>query len=87
GIIFAWLPAWIGVVLFQSASAIDLAYTQGDQEAAVRAMDKLKVYFVINGVLLLIGILLGVVGFMLGGWAAFMGMQGMGSGMEMGGML
>ena len=86
GILIAWLPIWIGVLLFQSANAIDAAYTQGDQEAAVRAMDKLKVYFIINGVLLLIGIILGVIGFMMGGMAAFMGMQGMGAA-GMGGML
>lgn len=78
GLIVAWLPIWIGVLLFQSAGAIDQAYNQGDQEAAIRAMDKLKVYFIINGVLLLIGIILAVVAFFMGGMAAFMGMQGMG---------
>ncbi|SRR5690606_26282344 len=76
GIIIAWLPIWVGVVLFQSASAIDVAYTNGDQEAAVRAMDKLKVYFIINGVLLLIGIIFGVIAVMFGGMAALTGMGG-----------
>ncbi|HEX7031342.1 MAG TPA: DUF5362 family protein [Gammaproteobacteria bacterium] len=86
GILIAWLPIWIGVLLFQAASAIDAAYSQGDADAAVRAADKLKVYFIINGVLLLIGIILGVIAFMMGGMAAFMGMQGMGAA-GMGGML
>lgn len=81
GLIIAWLPIWIGVLLFQSANAIDAAYNQGDQDAAIRAMDKLKLYFIINGVLLLIGIILGVIAFMMGGMAAFMGMQGMQGGM------
>ena len=76
GLIIAWLPIWIGVLLFQSAKAIDAAYTQGDQDAAVRAMDKLKVYFVINGVLLLLGILLGIGVVMFGGMAALTGMAG-----------
>lgn len=84
GLIVAWLPIWIGVLLFQSANAIDVAYNQGDQDAAIRAMDKLKLYFIINGVLLLIGIALAVLGFFMGGMAAFMGMQGMQG--DMGGM-
>lgn len=79
GLVIAWLPIWIGVLLFQSANAIDTAYTQGDAAAAVRAMEKLKVYFIINGVLLLLGILLGVGLAMFGGAAALMGM---GAGME-----
>lgn len=76
GILIAWLFIWIGVLLFQSANALDVAYNQGDQEAAIRAMDKLKVYFIINGVMVLIGIILGIVIFMMGGVAAIMGMQG-----------
>lgn len=78
GLIIAWLPIWIGVLLFQSAGALETAFSQGDAEAAIRAMDKLKVYFIINGVLLLIGILLGIAGVFLGGMGAMMGMQGMG---------
>lgn len=78
GLLIAWLPIWIGVLLFQSANAIDVAYNQADQAAAIRAMDRLKVYFIINGVLLLIMIVLGVVGFLFGGMAAIMGMQNMG---------
>jgi len=83
GLIIAWLPIWIGVLLFQSAGALEVAYSQGDSDAAVRAMDKLKVYFIINGVLLLIGIIFGIAGVFLGGMGAIMGMQGMGG---MGGM-
>lgn len=78
GLLIAWLPIWIGVLLFQSANAIDAAYNQADQAAAVRAMDRLKVYFIINGVLMLIMIILGVLGFLFGGMAAIMGMQNMG---------
>ena len=83
GILIAWLPIWVGVLLFQAANAIDNAYSTGDQHAATRAMDKLKVYFIINGVMLLIGIVLGVAVVMFGGVAAIMGMQGAGG---MGGM-
>lgn len=78
GLIIAWLPIWVGVLLFQSASAINVAYNTDDRDAAIRSMEKLKMYFIINGVLMLIGIVLGVVGGFLGGMGAFMGMQQMG---------
>lgn len=81
GLIIAWLPIWIGVLLFQSAKALEVAYGQGDSDAAIRAMDKLKVYFIINGVLLLIGIIFAILGIFLGGMGAMMGMG------EMGGMM
>ncbi|HEX6929186.1 MAG TPA: DUF5362 family protein [Gammaproteobacteria bacterium] len=77
GIVVAWLPIWIGVLLFQAATAAEAAYSQGDQEAAIRATDKLKVYFIINGVMMLIGIILAVAAFFMGGMAALMSM-GMG---------
>ena len=78
GLIIAWLPIWIGVLLFQSASAIDKAFNMEDKDAALRSFEKLKVYFIINGVLLLIGIILGILGVFMGG----LGMMGAMSGME-----
>lgn len=74
GLLIAWLPIWIGVLLFQAANGIDAGYVQGDQEAAIRGMEKLKLYFIINGVLLLIGIAFAVIAMMFGGMAAMMGM-------------
>jgi hypothetical protein len=65
GLIIAWLPIWIGVLLFQAASAVEQAQVDGDADAMLRAMGKLKTYFTISGVLMLIGIIIGVVGFLL----------------------
>jgi len=60
GIIFAWLPIWTGILLFQSANAIAEAY-EGDNEAAMtRSLSKLKTYFIIMGILTLIGIVVAV---------------------------
>jgi hypothetical protein len=57
GIIIAWLPIWTGILLFQSANAITEAY-EGDNQAAMgRSLLKLKTYFIIMGVLTLIGII------------------------------
>lgn len=77
GLIIAWLPIWIGVLLFQSASAIDKAFNTEDKDAAVRAFEKLKVYFIINGVMMLIGIIMAVIGMLMGGFGIMSAMSGM----------
>ena len=56
GILFAWLPIWIGVLLFQSANAIGQAYETDSKAAMARSLSKLKTYFIIMGILTLIGI-------------------------------
>lgn len=81
GLIIAWLPIWIGVLLFQSAGAIETAFHMGDRDAAIRGLEKLKLYFVINGVLMLIGVIVGVIVFMMGGIAGLMGMDAAMNGM------
>ena len=58
GIIVAWLPIWIGVLLMQSAGAIEQAQATGDEVQFRRSMDKLRTYFLILGILLLISIAL-----------------------------
>lgn len=72
GIIVAWLPIWIGVLLLQSAGAIEQAQATGDEVQFRRSMDKLRTYFVILGILILISIVLMVLGLfsgaMLGGF-------------------
>jgi hypothetical protein len=56
GIVFAWLPIWMGVLLYQSAELADRAYTSGDEASLVASLSKLKLYFVITGILMLIGL-------------------------------
>ncbi len=60
GIIIAWLPIWLGVLLNQSAGAIERAQVSGDEAAMRVCMDKLRTFFAIQGVLMLIGIIFGV---------------------------
>ena len=66
GIIIAWLPIWTGVLLFQSASAVEQAYLGGSQEAMTRSLSKLKTYFIITGVLTLIGVIIVILAFVFG---------------------
>jgi hypothetical protein len=56
GILVAWLPIWLGVLIMQAADAIERAQRSGDALAMKEAMGKLKTYFVIQGVLYLVGI-------------------------------
>lgn len=73
GLVVAWLPIWLGVLLFQTAKAIELAYTSEDEPAMLAAMAKLKTYFTIMGVLTLVGLIFAAATFFLGGLAGLMG--------------
>lgn len=58
GIIIAWLPIWMGVLMFQAGSSIDAASQAGDKFAFLNSLGSLKTYFVLQGVLSLIGIII-----------------------------
>lgn len=77
GIVVAWIPIWIGVLLFQSASAVERANTSGEQDALMQSLGKIKTYFVINGVLMLIALIFYAIMFFVIGAAGIMGMSGM----------
>lgn len=54
GIIVAWLPIWIGVLLLQSSTALERAYVADDAAALKESLEKLKTYFIIQGVMYLV---------------------------------
>ena len=56
GIIIAWLPIWIGVLVMQSANAIERAQITGDAAAMKEALSRLRTYFVIQGVFYVVSI-------------------------------
>ncbi|MDZ7342384.1 MAG: DUF5362 domain-containing protein [candidate division KSB1 bacterium] len=71
GILIAWLPIWMGVLLFQAGSRADSAALTKDSSQLVTMMDKLRVYFMIQGVLVLIMLVALVIGFITTGGALF----------------
>ena len=79
GILWAWVPIWLGVLLFQAAGAAEQASATGDPAAAIRATDKLRLFFMIQGILMLIALVMVGVVFLLGGFAMLAGLAGMGS--------
>ena len=60
GIIFAWLPIWMGVLMFQAGSSIESAGQFGDKFAFLSSMGSLKTYFILQGILALLGIVFAV---------------------------
>ena len=76
GIIFAWLPIWLGVLLYQAAGLADSAYISGDEKALTAALGKLKTYITISGVLALLGLVFGALVFTFGLLGAILGVLG-----------
>jgi hypothetical protein len=58
GIIIAWLPIWMGVLLYQASSSVERAFRHGDEDAMVFCLYRLKTFFTIQGVLALIGLVI-----------------------------
>jgi hypothetical protein len=56
GILIAWLPIWLGVLLFQAGDRAQSAKFSNDLNYLVQMMEKLKMYFMINAVVVIIGI-------------------------------
>jgi len=73
GIVFAWLPIWLGVLLWQSGKAVEAAHETGDAARFLESQSKLKTYFLVAGIVSLIGIILMVLAVLFFGtaWVAF----------------
>jgi len=58
GIIFGWLPIWIGILLFQAAAAYDRLKTNNNPQLEYDAHSKLALALKIQGIMVLIGLIL-----------------------------
>ncbi len=76
GIIVAWLPIWLGVLLFQAGNQITEARISRNYYHLVTMMQKFKMYFMIQGILLLISLIFAVIGFISFGAALFSAFSG-----------
>jgi hypothetical protein len=61
-LVLAWLPIWSSVLLYSAATRVTTAAKDGKEDELVAALDKLRLYFLISGVVLLIAIILIVIG-------------------------
>jgi len=70
GILIAWLPIWLGVLLFQASQSVDRAYAQGNEELLHESLGKLKTFFVVYGVVVLLYVAFLGIALLFGGLAA-----------------
>ncbi len=77
GIIICWLPIWLGVLLFQAANSIEGAQLTGSKTHLNLSLTKLKMYFIINGILMLIFIVFALGMILISGGAIFSLMNNM----------
>ena len=73
GIVVAWLPIWVGVLLIQAASAVERSQMTGEKEVLFRSLTKLKTYFIITGVLEVLGLIAVGIAFFMGLLGAMLG--------------
>jgi hypothetical protein len=71
GIIIAWLPIWMGVILFQAGSRADEAYTGKKYDQLIPMMDKLRMYFLVQGILIIVGVAVTILSFVIFGAGMF----------------
>ena len=57
GLIIAWLPIWMGVLLRRAANDANAASAGGDEMMAISSLKSLNTIFKVQGVLVLIGLL------------------------------
>jgi hypothetical protein len=75
GILICWLPIWLGVILFKAAGDAEMA-SKGAATRMTDYLQKLNRYFLIQGILSLIMIIIGLVLVFVAGMAFFAGMLG-----------
>jgi len=54
GLLFAWLPIWMGYLLWKAASGAEDAAMSGNEAEAIDSLGHLKTMFTVQGVLTLI---------------------------------
>jgi len=69
GILICWIPIWMGVLLFQAGNKAEMAQLGGEMPPLSESLAKLKTYFIIAGVLLLIALVGSVLGLIASGGA------------------
>lgn len=62
GIIIAWLPIWLGVLLLQAGNKGNTANMTQNPAELIPMMDKLRLFFVIYGILTIVYIAFAILG-------------------------
>ncbi|MCD6595822.1 hypothetical protein J7L68_09155 [bacterium] len=57
GIVIAWLPIWMGILLLQTGKFADAFANEQDPSKLAEMLQKMRLYFTIQGILMLIGLI------------------------------
>ncbi|HIE06313.1 MAG TPA: hypothetical protein EYP58_05880 [bacterium (Candidatus Stahlbacteria)] len=79
GIIIAWLPIWLGVLLFQAGSLAKKAKEENNGEHLAGMMKKLKLFFLIAAITVIVSIVFSIIAGsagILGGLSGIRGFSG-----------
>ena len=71
GIIIAWAPIWMGVLLFQAGSRADEAQVAKRYDQLIPIMEKLRLYFLIQGIIIIVSVILAILSFIIFGASMF----------------
>ncbi len=77
GILYAWVPIWLGALVNSAANKVEMAYHTGNKQAFLEAQQKLNTFFVINSVIILITVVLSaliIFAFLAGAFGGYMNM-------------
>ena len=75
GIIGGILTIWLGVLLFQAGNRASEYVLTESQESLFQWAEKLKTYFIIMGILTILGVIFMVLAFIFYGFAIMQGIQ------------
>jgi len=75
GIIIAWLPIWLGILLLQASQRITNARFSNNEGELVGMMEKLRLYFIIQGVLIIVSLAVALIAIVSFGGLFFQMMQ------------
>lgn len=78
GIIFAWLPIWMGIIMLKAATAVETAYSSGDKNQLLDSLSQIKTFITIYAITVLVGLVfaVGVFGLAMSGMAFMRGLMG-----------
>jgi hypothetical protein len=75
GILFAWLPIWLGLLLFKAAEDAEIA-SKDDPARLEPFIKRLNKYFMIQGIVTLLGLVAGAIFLFSSGMAFLAGLAG-----------
>lgn len=62
GVLWGWLPIWQGLSLLQAGRQADQAWLENDPAKLAQALDRLKTYFIISAVVMVLTVVFSVIG-------------------------